>query len=144
MKALVLVLAIMFSNLSFASLFVNDEIYNLAEVLNSARFDYPHGLKVSLSEKLNVEKIFAHQFEKLPCVEISEVSNDEVLAIFEQAISNHEMAYADEEFDMEHAYSELASELNKSPVLLKCLDESGLSRYYNSDSGEFIASMKLL
>lgn len=146
MKALIIFLFVVISNLSMASLFSNDKVFSLAEELSSARYDYDHGIEISFQEKLKLNELLPNLNNRPQalCLSFSKSSSEEILEVLEVAVEKHLQAYSDEEFDFFEAVNEAEKELQSYKEIVKCVDEAGFSKYFDENSGEFILSYKFL
>lgn len=146
MKALLVLIFVMISNFAMASLFQNEKVFFLAEELSSARYDYNHGVDLSLQEKIKLNELLPNvaPARKSYCESFQDSSAAEIIEVVEHAIQIHLDAYADDEFDFDQAVDELANELSSYQNIVKCIDNFGSSKYFDVDSGDFILSYRLL
>lgn len=146
MKALIVLIFVMISNLAMASLFQNEKVFFLAEELSSARYNYNHGVDLSLREKLKLSELLPNlaPAKQSICKNFEESSSLEIISLVQDAVSNHLSSNPDEEFDFDEALVELDHELSAYVNVVKCEDNFGSQKFFDANSGEFILSYKLL
>lgn len=139
MKRVIVILFIILNALSAAgsSLYKNNAVFNLSELLHASRFEYEHGIEINFPfQAWDQESI------KQNCSRLESIPSLEIYNVYEEAVENHLNAYGDEEFDFESSLVELREELNEMPFIYKCLDNNSELSYFGPDLSDLVVIKK--
>ena len=136
MRGLVVILSIFITTQAFATskLWAVNNVYEMAEILHSSRYDYDNGIAITFDE---AQKVSLDSMDATSCVRSDQ---REAFTVIDNAVKNHLYYISQEEFDFDSALNSFDLLLSSYSQIIHC--QSLEEYYFFSIQGDFIYSYK--